>query len=149
MFSMPQKHPQQQGTFHVTTSVRDRAPICIAKGIPKRIIHHLCETRGMQGAKLYAFCILPDHIHILLSPGEKGLSGFLHAFKKNSSRDIRSLFWQKGYHDERIRDSRQRGTVAGYIQGNAMKHHLVSDILDWPWTSLHFPQMLDPMEIWL
>ena len=103
----------------------------------------------MQGAKLYVFCILPDHLHILLSPGEKGLSAFMHAFKKNSSREISALTWQKGYHDERIRDDKQRGAVVGYIQGNAMKHHFVSDSIDWPWTSLHFPNVLDPMEIWL
>lgn len=146
---MPQKHRQQQGTFHITTAVRDRMPICTESGMPERLIHHLGETRGMQGAKLFAFCILPDHIHLLLSPGKKGLSAFLHAFKKNSSRDIPSLFWQKGYYDERIRDDKQRGTVIGYIQGNAMKHNLVTDITDWPWTSLHFPEMLDPMEVWL
>jgi hypothetical protein len=57
--------------------------------------------------------------------------------------------WQKGYHDERIRDSRQRSTVFHYIQGNAMKHEFVNDMLDWPWTSLHFSHLLDPMEIWL
>jgi putative transposase len=103
----------------------------------------------MHGAQLFAFCILPDHVHMLISPGEKGLSSFMHAFKKNSSRDIPNLFWKKGYHDERIHDGKQRGTVLAYIQGNGMKHGLVDEIWKWPWSSLHFEDVLDPMDIWL
>ncbi len=147
--AMPQKHRYQRGTFHITTATKGRMPTCTESDIPKRLIRHLCETRAMQDAQLYAFCILPDHIHILVSPGEKGLSGFMHAFKKNSSRDVPKLQWQKGYFDELIRSDKQRGNVIRYIQGNAMKHQLVKEILDWPWTSLYFDGVLDPTDIWL
>lgn len=145
---MPQKHYHQHGTFHVTTATLNRSPSCIEKGVPERLIHYLCDTRNMQGAKLFAFSIMPDHVHLLMSPGEKGLSSFLHAFKKNSSRNIENLFWQKGYHDELIRSDEQRSSALGYIQGNAMKHKLVKEWIDWPWSSLHYEKILDPMGLW-
>ncbi len=162
------------------------------------IIDNLRMTRNMQDAKLYAFCILPDHMHILLSPGTKGLSAFVHSFKRNTMRDVRKFFayetatdspcqllpaaevrnlrtvygsgrygssaagnndrievddwivgWQKSFHDERIRDARQCSTAFGYIQGNGMKHGLVAEIEDWPWSSLHFPEIIDPCDVWL
>ncbi len=62
--------------------------------------------------------------------------------------NISKIAWQKGFHDERIRDQKQYSTALNYVQGNAMKHGLVSDIIDWPWTSIHFAHAIDPPELW-
>lgn len=183
---MGQKHYAQAGTFHITTNTFGAIPWCTIEGAPQMIIDNLLMTRNFHGAKLYAFCILPDHLHLILSPGERGLSAFMHSFKRNTSKDVTKFFnlnrsagsltrasflhrgagvdeprlrqenktqkrfrWQNGFFDERIQTSDQRATVLAYVQGNAMKHGLVADILDWPWTSLHFQHLLDLMEIWL
>lgn len=63
--------------------------------------------------------------------------------------DLSLIFWQKSFHDERIRNAQQRSSALAYVQGNAMKHGLVTNITDWPWASLHFPELLDPMDVWL
>lgn len=151
---MPQIHGAQYGTFHLVTKIKEPNNWCTFEKVPQRLIHHLCMTRNMQQAKLHAFCILPDHIHLLLSSGPNGISKFMHAFKKDSARDIGRLFpafvckWQKNFYDERIRDGKQSSAVFGYIHGNAMKHGLVKEILDWPWTSLHFQEVIDPSDVW-
>lgn len=128
-------------------------------------------TRNLQNAKLYAFCILPTHIHLLIAPGDKGLSAFVQSFKSNSAKDILELpelrrcvaaqrsgiaapgnthqIWQKSFFEERIKNARQYSAATHYIQGNAMKHGLVKEIIDWPWASLHFKNLLDTMELWL
>ena len=151
---MPQIH-YQQGLFHVTTNTQDRRRVCLKKGIPELLIHTLDATRSIHGAKLHAFCILPNHIH-LLAPGEKGLSKFMQTFKSNSTKEIRKQYkhlsktfrWQAGFYDERIRDERQRSAALHYILGNAVKHKLVKEIMDYPWTSLHFPSLIDPLDLW-
>ena len=185
--------------FHVTTNTFERIPWCTIKEIPEMIIDNLVMTRNIQKAKLFAFCILPDHLHIIINTGEKGLSSFMHSFKRNTMRDIRQLLpgnemfpdtvaevrnfrgseeyyisgkprnrgrygssaaiegglietkarWQRSFYDERIRSLAQCSSTIGYVQGNAMKHGLTNDLLSWPWTSLRFPELLDPMEIWL
>lgn len=185
--------------FHITTNTFERIPWCTIGEIPEMIMDNLVMTRNIQHAKLYAFCVLPDHLHIVMSPGEKGMSAFMHSFKRNTMRDIRRLLpsnevfpdtvaevrnfraseeyyisgkpknrgrygssatvagrmietkarWQRSFHDERIRNLSQCSAAIAYVQGNAMKHGLTSDLLSWPWTSLHFPELLDPMEIWL
>ncbi|MCF7844587.1 MAG: transposase [Kiritimatiellales bacterium] len=151
---MPQKHYSQYGTFHITTVTRNRDPWCIQDGIPQILIDNLAMTRNVHQAKLFAFCILPDHMHILMSSGEKGLSSFMHSFKKNSSRDLANVFgkdvcrWQKGYHDEEIRDSEQRHNALMYIQNNPIRHEFAEGIDVWRWSSVYFPHLIDPMEIW-
>jgi len=132
-------------------------------------------TRSIQKADVFAFSILPDHMHILLRPGIMGLSKFMQSFKSNATLDIHQLlgsrpitvagsrdsrlraeeiqtadiFWQAGFHDERIRDAAQRTKALSYIQENAVKHQFVTKPEDWPWTSLHFVDRLDPLDIWI
>ncbi len=167
---MPQHRDIQFGIFHVTTRTADSRPWCTQLDIPEILIENLRLSRAAQAAKLYAFNVLPNHMHIILSPGTKGLSRFMQSFKSNGVKDVRDhlrktmivpqrrgvaaagikgIAWQKSFFDERIRDSRQCGMAMAYVQGNAMHHSLVTGILDWPWTSLHFPHLLDEMEMWL
>jgi len=56
--------------------------------------------------------------------------------------------WQKGFHDERIESSQQMENALAYVRCNAWRHGLVDDPEDWPWSSLHFPSIVDPVEIW-
>ena len=86
---MPQWHRIQYGMFHVTTNTQDKEAWCVFGHTPCIIINNLILTKRIQGAKIYAFCILPDHMHIILEPGQRGLSAFMKSFKENSSRDIR------------------------------------------------------------
>lgn len=149
---MPQKHREQYGVFHVVTKTKDRSTWCTRNGVPECLIGQLCKTRDVYKAELYAFCILPDHAHIILTPGPRGISKFMQAFKSNSVKYLRTqhanIGWQENFYDERIRDEKQRSAAVAYVQGNGMKHHLVKEVLDWPWSSLHFPSSLDPMDLW-
>ncbi len=170
---MSQRHAQI-GIFNVTTNANDKIPWCTWFGIPEILIENLAMTRDVKKAQLYAFNVLPNHVHIIVSPGEQGLSKFMQSFKSNSmkniqdyllrSRDVpwpglrrggsaaeikRCIAWQHGFHDEHIQDGRQCSAAMGYVQGNAMKHGLVDDIMQWPWSSLQYPHLLDPMELWL
>lgn len=141
--------------------------------IPNILIDNLFVTRNQHEACIFAFCVLPWHMHFIVQPGEKGLSAFMHSFKRNSSKDVRYVLigayenlpdgstgnrtraaenadleqaeftgWQRGFHDELIRDDRQLEKAVIYVQENALKHHLVENAEDWPWTSLHYEHLL-------
>ncbi|MEK7137131.1 MAG: transposase [Patescibacteria group bacterium] len=193
---MPQRHPQQQGTFHLTITSQQRSAWCTLPGIPEILIDNLCMTRNLHKAELLSFCILPDHMHIIMQMGEKGLSAFVHSFKRNSSKDVRYAAigecdrfdaggarsagnrtraaghphfvdnqnrsrgsvtaataqeqanaeftgWQRGFHDEWIRDEKQFIAAFQYVEENALKHELVENLEDWKWSSLHFPRLID------
>ena len=183
---MSQRHATQEGTFHVTTNTKGKISWLTFSGVPKIIMDNLVMTRNVQHAEIFAFCILPDHMHILVRPGKKGLSKFMQSFKRNAAKDVRyclngraekhidteyrsgdsgisawtaanadsplrlsntiCISWQKGFHDERIQDDRQRSHAWRYITENALHHGLTENIDDWPWTSVHWEKILDPME---
>jgi REP element-mobilizing transposase RayT len=104
------------GTFHVTTNAKQKVPWCTEKGVPEIIIDNLVMTKNLHKAEIFAFCILPDHMHLLLRPGSNGLSAFMHSFKRNSTWQINQMYkpiavagvheprlrhvnWQNGFHD--------------------------------------------------
>jgi REP element-mobilizing transposase RayT len=160
--------------FHVTTNTSEHIPWCTLRNIPRIVIDNLSMTRNVYGAHLYAFCILPDHIHVILSPGERGITRFMQSFKSNTTKDVlKSLRLNKdilrslgrgvpapekiiarirlhnGFHEERIRDSYQCSAAMAYVQGNAVNHALAKEFTDWPWSSLRFPELTDVIEPWL
>ena len=146
---------QQEGIFHVTTKSKRNVPWCTLPGIPKVLIDNLCMTRHLYEANLIDFCILPDHLHIILEIGSIGISKFMHSFKRNSARDVKVLLtksagqygisctgWQHGFHDEYMRTEKQLLATQRYVQENAWNHELVRRPEEWPWSSLHFEHLL-------
>jgi len=88
---MGQKHYTQHGAFHVTTNVHWDIPWCTVPGIPQILIARMFECRTFYAGKLYAFCVLPDHVHMIINPGRPGLSTFVQMFKSNAMRDVHTL----------------------------------------------------------
>ncbi len=159
---MSQKHIEQFGTFHITTCARGRVPWCTMEGVPEILMENMKMSAHLYETEIVAWCILPNHMHMIVRPGRKGLSAFMHSFKRNSMWQIHNMypnrpfpgaevhepplrgtgagfaiFWQHGFHDERIRDDDQLDNAIGYVESNACHHELVIDPLHWPWTSLH------------
>ena len=153
----------------MTTNAKQKIPWLTWTGVPEILINNLWMTRNLYHAEVYAFCILPDHMHVVLRPGEKGLSRFIQSFKSHSMKNINMLrppvaesrdsplqadpisfplSWQKGFHDEKIETDDQRENVLAYVRCNAWRHGLVNNPNDWSWSSVHFSRMIDPVEIW-
>lgn len=159
---MSQHHEFQEGLFLVTTNTKGRIPWLTLLGVPEQLIRNLFFARDLYGAYLYAFCILPNHMHIILYPGLRGVSKFMQSFKTNSMRHIHELFstaestcsplskgeicWQKGFDARLLSGERAISHAFSYVHFNAAKHEIVEDGSDWPWTSLHFEGQMDCME---
>lgn len=88
---MSQPHGEQHGLFHITTNTYRRIPWCTESGVPQLIIDNLFMTRNVHQARVFAFCILPDHVHSIVSPGERGISQFMQSWKSHTSRDVRNF----------------------------------------------------------
>ena len=85
---------------------------------------------------LYAWCVMPNHVHVLFRPlpGHK-LSGILHSWKSFSANRANALlrrsgaFWQREYYDHLIRDEEEFYRIAEYVLSNPRKAGLRS----WSW----------------
>ncbi len=90
---------------------------------------------------LYAFCIMPDHIHIYLrTRGTRHLSRIVAGLKLSVTRAIdRRLHWQRGYFEKIIRGSVAPGQVVRYILNNPVRAGLVTRAEDYPFMGIVDP----------
>ena len=86
--------------------------------------------------ELYAWCIMPNHIHVLMSLllGNK-LSDVVHAWKSSSShlinkkRNAIGKLWQRDFFNRIIRDYNHYQKTKEYIWNNPDK----AGVYAWPW----------------
>ncbi len=75
---------------------------------------------------LYAYVIMPDHLHMLVKPGEENLPKIMQKIKGKSSFAIRKgSIWQKGYFDFAIVSEKKFKEKFNYIHCNPVKKGLV------------------------
>ncbi len=131
---------QHTGRSHfVTFSCYHRKPL-LTSDLSKRIFESGLErVRRSFGIYVYAYVVMPEHVHLLVSEPERGtLAEALKSVKQGVSRRLignAERFWQKRYYDLNIRNYRQFGEKLGYIHHNPVKRGLCTRPEDWEWSS--------------
>lgn len=99
------------------------------------------RSADLSGHRLYAYCLMPDHLHVLVSPAESGrpVGGFLRRFKSFSTREYQctagvARLWQTTAHDRVVRKSEDVAWLAEYIANNPVRAGLVECWTEWPYS---------------
>jgi putative transposase len=126
--------------FFITTNVlRGVAPL--NAGERDQIVDGLAAVRTKQSCALFAFVIMPDHVHVILEPGPAGLAAAMHAFKRTTQYDIGCArgqmrpLWQPRYFDNIIRRVRHFWEKLEYIHNNPVAAGLAQHPGGWRWSS--------------
>ena len=91
--------------------------------------------------KLHAFVVMPEHVHLLLTPaGDVTLERAVQLIKGGYSRAFGLAFggnevWQRGFTDHRIRDSQDFEEHRDYIHQNPVKRGLVEKAVEYRYSS--------------
>lgn len=102
---------------------------------------------------IHAWVVLPDHLHwvIELPSGEADFAVRWRLIKIRFSKSIpetewRSTarvrrgdrgIWQRRYWEHLIRDDRDFAAHMDYVHINPLKHGLVREVIDWPYSTFH------------
>ncbi len=119
----------------------------------------LAEAHDQTGTRLAAYCLMPNHWHLLLWPRRDGeLSEVLrwitvthtqrwHAHHKTSGT---GPVYQGRFKSFPVQTDEHFLTVARYVERNALRAKLVSRAEDWQWGSLWRRTQGDPRgTVWL
>jgi len=91
-----------------------------------------------EGARyrLLAWCIMPNHVHVVLEPlPGNALPEILHSWKSYTAKQINKLlekrgqFWEVEYYDHLIRDERDFKAQIDYVLANPLR----AEMKDWKW----------------
>lgn len=89
---------------------------------------------------LHEFVIMPDHLHLLISPAEdvsleRAVQLIKGGFSFRLGKMKKSLVWQESFTNHRVRDEDDYEQHALYIRMNPVKAGLVERAEDYPYSS--------------
>jgi putative transposase len=119
----------------------------VAEILVQRIL--LCRDKGAY--LLHEFVVMPNHFHLLMTPGEStSLEKAVQLIKGGSSHEIHKQtenqmeIWQVGFHDWTIRDGEDYRAKVGYIRMNPVVKRLVERPEEWVFGSACGKYAIDP-----
>jgi len=115
----------------------------------KQIADLVAESIHYRDGKVFelvAFCIMPNHVHLVFTPLEKAedvfysLTEILQSLKRHTARQSNLIlgrsgaFWQDESYDHIIRDEAELERIVKYVVNNPVKAGLVNDPSKWKWS---------------
>jgi putative transposase len=136
-------------TYMITSSTWGRRTLFSREPWARLLIDTLYHYRG-SAYLLHEFLIMPDHIHVLLTPKtslEKAVQFIKGGFSYRGKRKLGSNMevWQKGFSDHRIRDASDYRIHQVYIQQNPVRKHLCERAEEYLFSSASGRFDLDPI----
>ena len=134
-------------TYMVTSSTWEKRALFGNERWAKSLIETLYHYRG-SAYLLHEFVIMPDHIHVLLTPLtslEKAVQFIKGGFSYRAKKELGSNMevWQKGFQDHRVRDAVDYDNHVTYIRENPVRKHLCDRAQEYPYSSAHAGFQLD------
>lgn len=147
----PRRLISPPGTYFVTLSTWQRRRLFVVEGYARLFLKTLYGYERQGRYLLHAFVIMPEHVHLLITPAQtvtlehavqltKG--GYSHALGAILGR--KREIWQRGFTDHRIRDAQDFAHHRDYIHRNPGERHIVIDASEFRYCSAYPGFRLDP-----
>ena len=134
------------GTYFVTSVTSGRRRLFQVAANAELFLETLQAYRRQDHYKLHAFVVMPDHIHLLLTPQGEAIERVMGRIKGGSSHRFgwKGPVWQRGFSDHRIRDQEDFRTRRAYIHQNPVRAHMVDLPESYPYSSAYRAEAEEP-----
>lgn len=129
----------------VTIAVKGRQPVFSDPAVASAAIVALRSLAEARRVRIFAFCVMPDHVHLVVAPSEScSVITFVGEFKNLALRSswkhgVDGSFWQQGFWDHFLRADEQLQAAVEYVLANPVRAGLVEDKRLYPYAgSLEF-----------
>lgn len=146
----------------MTWSTAGRVPLLTSHDFPRVILDSLAFLRRADRIRLYAYVLLPDHLHLIAAAED--LTHEIQCFKSFTARTISDALrvagetekleklraarmkkrlqqsvqvWEQSFHPKWVFSEEVWEQKAAYIHWNPVKHGLVTNPVDWLYSSIH------------
>jgi REP-associated tyrosine transposase len=130
------------GTYFISSATWERRELFLVPTIADILVQRILACPDKGAYLLHEFVVMPNHFHLLMTPGETtSLEKAVQLIKGGSSREIRQKtgnrmeIWQVGFHDWSIRDGEDYRAKVRYIQMNPVQARLAEQPQDWQFGS--------------
>lgn len=139
----------EKRTFFVTTVTWQRRLILQSEALAREFLSTLYDYRAAGRFALHAFVIMPDHVHLLLTPAatlslERAMQFIKGGFSYRVGKTRPNLMvWEKSFTNHRIRDEQDYEQHREYIHQNPVRRRLAQVANEFPYSSAHAGFELD------
>jgi len=141
---------RQQRPYHLTWGTYRKRPLLARTQLAREIISVLKVESELARMIVYAYCLMPDHVHVLVRPSDElGVVQWVQRFKSRTTRCYwglggRGRLWQRGFYDRVLRENEPVRHVAKYILGNPVRAGIAESIETYPFSGSF---IFDPGEL--
>lgn len=139
-------------TYLVTTKAWQNVAVFQVTEIAEVVVAKLLEYRRKEYYLLHEFVLMPNHLHLLLTPSNRSsLERAMGLIKGGSSHETHCVrknkiqIWQSGFHESRVTDPVHYKNKANYIHLNPVTARQARHPQDWPYSSAASKYHLDPI----
>jgi putative transposase len=124
--------------YHIIIGAAEKQNIFTDPTINLKVIETLKNSAELYGYKLLSYCLMSDHLHILVQATEspKDLRSFVRGFKSFSTKSTRKNLWQRSFYEHILRREENAVDVANYILNNPVRKGLVEEYKQYKWCKL-------------
>jgi putative transposase len=115
------------------------------------VVGKMVEYRDKGNYLLHDFVLMPNHLHLILTPSSASLEKCMQLIKGGSSfethklRGSRTEVWQSGFHESRVKSWADYQKKRDYVMFNPVAAKLVERPELWPYGSASGKFVLDPI----
>ena len=147
--------------YHALNRGNNRTDVFAEEGDYLAFLYALGQTQSRYPFKLFGYCLMTNHFHLLLQPGPgQSVSRILqsltvtHTWRYHKAHQSSGHVWQGRFKSPVIQDDEHLLIVLRYIEANPLRAAMVKDPGDYPWSSFQYhglgrpSELLSPVPAW-
>ncbi|WP_117168539.1 transposase [Paraliobacillus sediminis] len=127
--------------YHIMLRGANKQEIFHDEADCRYFLNTIKKYKDVSGMSVYAWCLMNNHVHLLLKEGTEELSitmkriGVAYAYYYNCKYNTIGHLFQDRFKSENVETIRYLLTVIRYIHQNPLKAGIVSKMNEWKWSS--------------
>ena len=135
--------------YSLTFCTNGRRRILTEASVARLVIEKLARTATEQQFAIIAYCLMPDHLHLLIEGrcDASNCKTFIKSFKQYSgyyySQQRKDTLWQRYGFENVLRDDEVTLNVARYILANPVRAGLARTVEEYPFVGSRVYELKD------
>ena len=141
----PRRQLADHSCYHLMARGNNRQIVFADEEDHRYFLRHLGDAKARYPAKLYHYCLMPTHIHLLLEIDRgdelpKLMQALLQSYGRwyQKRREYVGHVWQGRYKSPLVIRESYFLEAGRYIERNPLRAGMVPDLRGYPWSSYHY-----------
>ena len=130
-------HLEREGKMYFSTFTTRNREVLVSAA--RDIVLASCAAGNGRDYVLHCAMVMPDHVHLILTPNRGQLFRIMQRIKSRSVHVINQQMqrngslWTEGSFDHILRNGEKREAKMAYVLNNPVRAGFVARWEDWPW----------------